>query len=259
MVECKGCGANLAPDAARCPYCGVVTAHGVRVEQERARIEQERAREHQAREARRAHAERSAAEVQVKRAGNIAAFFSVLGLGCCAPASLAAIGMALRARSLANRHGLPVPLTASASLVLGVVGVVVFAVLIALYRADVAEVEARIAALEARVATTAAAPTLDEATACTLVEVHLLHVGYDGTTPTSIDAVECAGRVEQAGDHARLTNVRIARAVAKEATATACFSRGARWVVVDVGDAPACAGSVVPQPAAPEAPPLPDK
>lgn len=231
--KCAQCGATLDPLALACPYCRLTTPAGVAAERQ---AEQQRA--HAA--AWQAHAQSqhvAGAARQVESTATQAFFFSLGGLVCCVPLSIAAVVQGIRARGMAKRFGLPTPPRATWGLALGIAfGILSVGGLIAAGFQDSAEQDeanARIKALEATAAKSAAATTLDHATACALAEIYARKTGWAGEKGHRLDRFECSGRLDASADRARLEDFRFHKRVGEDPAfeLSVCFKRGGSWYV----------------------------
>ncbi len=227
-MKCPACGALLGATDPRCSYCGTVTPYGAQLEHQR---------QHQAAqlEAVRAHNEQSRqqkvladARMSLARTSRHALYWSLGGLVlCCAfVPSVVGIVMGFRARKMARKYQLVLPVQATAGLVLGFVGVLAGAGLITIGIIEGEKREERLAAISKELGDRADARELQHPVACLLAEKRLLQGGYQGDK--SVDDFECDGKLEQTGDTATLHDVRFERGGSLIAL-KACLVRGARW------------------------------
>lgn len=237
MVSCPRCGAHVDTSALACPYCQTQTAHG-RYQAERAAAYREQA--DAAERARRAE-EREARQRALSKKGQHSLFWSLGGaLTCCLPAGLVGFVLALNVKSAAKRENFVAPITSTVALVLGVASLATFGAGVALYIHDSRATDARIAELRAKVDSAPASEQLEQPLACALSELELLQEGFGGTIGLNIEGFECAGRVEQRGDRARLESVRFKTGSNERRTVAACLVRGARWRLEELREDGSC-------------------
>jgi hypothetical protein len=232
-ANCSTCGAQLLPNAPKCPYCGAATPAGER----KAREEEQRAAAAAAAAAATAQREqvvhKQQAAAQAEQAARLALTWSIVGLfGCCfVIPPIVGVVLGYRAVRLARDNGLFVPARAIAALTISGASFLLLiggGIGVAVQQHALAQ---RKASVHARVDGPSAAATLAPDTACGLAELHLLEESYEGHEPTSVDAVECSGALTQDAKTAELQGVRVTFGGGTPQTITACFTRGTKWSV----------------------------
>ena len=229
-MQCGSCGAQIGAYEVNCRFCGVVTAYGLH--------HQHHQQQHQAHlETLEKHHELhgqaqqlASARASIQRTANYALYWGLAGLlfCLCLFPNVMAIVLSFRARTMAKKYGLVLPVNATIALALGVLGIlgaggfVTFGVITDMRK------EARIEELEAQLRN-ASKPTLDQPTACALVEKRLLKKGFGGDS--SIQDFDCPGKLQQDGTRATLESVRF-EASSKDRTVRACLEYGALWSVM---------------------------
>lgn len=232
MTEsCQQCGATLAPGATQCGYCGAITrfAHDLsRQAQARdqhfAYQQQQVALHHQV-------ARQHDAKASIERTALHSLIWSALGLLCCMIPVFGIVGivMALRARKMARKYGLVIPVTATLGLVFGVFSLLAsgfmytFIVIQEIRRAQ------RIDALESRVEASARSERLTPEAACDLAELRLLKDGIGSVSGGSLEEFECTGTVQQTADSAVLDDYSFHRTNSGRYHVKVCYRRGTRW------------------------------
>jgi hypothetical protein len=247
MVTCPRCGANIDPSALACPYCFTQTHYGRQHSEQQAAYQYQAAQADQAQRA----AERHARQQALSKKGQHAMFWSLAGtLTCCFPGAVVGLVMGLNVKSAAKKEGMIPPGTSTVAVVLGCCAIALFCVGVALYIDDSRTRDSRIAALEAQVEGARARESLDQPTACALVELGLLQEGYSGKSGIMIQGFKCDGKLTQNAERAALADVHFATGSSPEArhVVTACLNRGARWSVKELRadgscDASATAGA----------------
>jgi hypothetical protein len=153
---------------------------------------------------------------------------------CCLPAAVVGVVMGLNVKSSAKRENAVAPGTSTVAVVLGCSALLLFGVGVTMYLFASRATEARIALLQAQVNGAPSAERLEQPVACALTELELLQEGFAGTSGINISNFECAGRVDQDGDRARLQDVRFRTSSSERRTVAACLTRGARWSVKEL-------------------------
>jgi hypothetical protein len=178
--------------------------------------------------------------------------FGLLGVVvCCFPLSIAGILYGLQSKRLAERGGVPLPVTAAIGIGLSVFGLLALLGFAVWFGHDMMEVNERIDALKAKVAQTDAAPELAQTTACDLAELRILEDGYGGKDAIVIDGFECPGTVVYGrSDRAELTAISF-HASSQRITVKVCFEKGARWSVASLRQTTACGDPPEPEPQLP--------
>jgi hypothetical protein len=173
---------------------------------------------------------RKEASSSLQSTANLALYWGIGGLvGClCFIPSCVALVMGFRARTMARKYALVLPVNATAGLVLGFLGLLFGAGLISLGVISDLKKQERIEALD-RQLRNLDNPKLDHATACGLVEKRLLQKGFAGDSRPS--DIECDGKLVQNENRASLENVRFT-ANSNETVVRACLEYGARWSVL---------------------------
>ncbi len=236
-MNCLSCGAKVGESDTHCPYCGAITAHGSRVQHQ----QQQLAAHREALGVQREHAEawqqsqeawqrKQEAKASLARTSKHALIWSGAGVVvCCAFApSVVGVVMGLRARKMAKKYELVLPVTATIGLILGVMGVLLGALLLSVGILDGMERDDRLAAIAKELGDSAAKEKLDHRTACLLAERRLLQGGF--RDDKTVENFECDGQLSQDDRHASLINVRFERG-GDLLVVTACLERGARWSV----------------------------
>jgi hypothetical protein len=179
--------------------------------------------------------EKAKVEAQVKSAASNALVVSIIGLViCCIPViAIVALVMGVRARGLARQHGVIPPGGAAAAIAISVVSLIAFAAGLTFSIVEDQRKQERITKLEKRIEDDVDDKKLDLDTACALVEIHVLEEGYGGTSATSIEGVDCPGKLRNQGETASLDDIQIKST--KTETAVACFKRGSKWYVERLG------------------------
>jgi len=229
--KCQQCGAALAPGATQCGYCGAVTALAHDLSQQAHAQQQHFAyQQHQA-ALHHQVARQHEAKASIDRTALHSLIWSALGLLCCLIPIFGIVGivMALRARKMARKYGLVIPVTATLGLVLGMLSLLasVFSYTFIVFQ-EIKRAE-RIEVLESKVATSAAAEQLATETACQLAELRLLKDGIGSASGGSVEEFECAGKVQQHGDSAVLDDFSFHRSNYGRHHVKVCYRRGARW------------------------------
>lgn len=230
MNPCPNCGAQVSLDALECPFCHSATKRGVELKDAELR------REEEARAAATAQAAKTFGDT-LKKSADQAFVWSLVGLACCAVPFPALVALVLARRSTreAREKNIPVPSRLALANVLGWVGLAIGVAVWIGAAIQLAGEHRRAQELRTTLDQTAAAATLDQATACALVELRLLERGY-GTFHGARQA-ECAGKLSVEGEKARLGEVVVRIPVegkSREERVTACFARGERWLVTDL-------------------------
>ncbi len=238
-MKCPACGAQLGATDPTCTYCGKVTAYGAHLDQQRqhheahleaVRTHHERAEQHQ---------RQAEARASLARTSRHALIWSLAGLVlCCAfvPSAVAVV-LGFRARKMAHKYSLVLPVHATAGLALGVVGVLAGAAVITVGIVTNAQREERLEAITVELGNRAAATQLEQPVACLLAERRLLQGGYQNDK--IVDDFECDGKLEQSGDRATLHDVRFVRS-GSPIVLEACLVRGARWTTRDFRTTGSC-------------------
>ncbi len=227
-MKCPSCGARLGPADPRCSYCGIVTAYGAQLEQQR----QQHAAYHQAAAAHHDHAQQQQrladAKASLAKTARHSLWWSVGGLiACCAfVPSVIGVALGLRARKMASKYNLVLPVQATAGLLLGLFGVTEGIGVIGIAVVQSAQREERLSQLEQALGTRATAKDLEQEVACMLTEKRLLMGGF--RDKQTIDDFECDGQVEQKDKQATLFDVRFELS-SERFVVKACLSKGERW------------------------------
>jgi len=229
--SCQQCGAALAPGATQCGYCGAITrlAHDLsRQAQARdqhfAYQQQQVALHHQV-------ARQHDAKASIERTALHSLIWSALGLLCCMIPVFGIVGivMALRARKMARKYALVIPVTATLGLVFGVFSLLASVFMYTFIVVQEIQRSQRIDALEARVEASARSERLTPETACDLAELRLLKDGIGSVSGGSLEEFECTGTVQQTGDSAVLDGYSFHRTNSGRYHVKVCYRRGARW------------------------------
>lgn len=238
-MDCASCGARLGQTDVSCQYCGAITAYGAQLDHqqrqhaahlEAVRLQQERAHQQQL---------QTEAKLSLARTGRHALYWSIAGLLlCCALfPSIVAVVMGLRARKMAGKYHLVLPVQATAGLVLGLLGLVLGVALISFAALDAQARRERIEAIDVELGARPAEPVLSQRIACLLAEKRLLQGGF--RDDKTFDDFECDGRLEQQVDAATLHDIRIDHDT-RLTTIKACLTRGERWSVTSFRLAAGC-------------------
>lgn len=232
MTEsCQHCGAALAPGATQCGYCGAVTrlAHDLSQQaqardQHFAYQQQQVALQHQV-------ARQHDAKASIDRTALQSLIWSAIGLLCCMIPVFGIVGivMALRARKMARKYSLVIPVTATLGLVFGVVSLLASVFMYAFIVVQEVRRSQRIDALESRVDAGALSERLTPETACDLAELRLLKDGIGSVSGGSLEQFECTGAVQQTGDSAVLDDYSFHRTNSGRYHVKVCYRRGTRW------------------------------
>jgi hypothetical protein len=231
-MKCDSCGGVLQPQELTCRFCGTATPRAFELERAK-----DRARDTQNVAAARENAATAKRALRWALGGFVFLVLPVPGI--------VAIVLALRARERARAVALPPPENATLSIVLGIVQLVAFGGIIAFAVYDSNARAEKASALRAAIADRVKRAELDVDTACSLVHLHLLeHGAIEGRASsaptTSVDAFECQGKLEQAGERATLEDVRFRSGAYPFVTRTACLKRGRAWMVSALIDGPTC-------------------
>lgn len=142
------------------------------------------------------------------------------------------IVMATRARKMAKKYQLVVPVHATLGLVIGVFGIVASVFFYVLVIVQEIQRSDRIELLEQRVGAQASAQVLSPEVACDLAEIRALKDGIGGRSGTNIDDVECNGSLDLHGSKAVLHDfsLRVDKSGSRHYF-KACLTRGVRWSV----------------------------
>lgn len=238
-MECASCGAGLGQTDARCQYCGAATPYGAYLEQHQhlraAELEALRVQQQQV------HQQRlqTEAKVSLDRTARHSLYWSFAGLAlCCALVpSVVGIVMGFRARKMASKYHLVLPVQATAGLVVGWLGLLLGVSLLVFAALDAQARAERIRAIDRELGERAAGPDLSHAVACLLAEKRLLQGGF--RDDKTFDAFECDGRLEQQGSDATLHDIRIDHDN-QLISLKACLTRGQRWSVSSFRRSAAC-------------------
>lgn len=239
MLTCQNCGAQVEPNAPKCEFCGTLTAGGIwqQHDQQRREQEQEQAAQAQAHyQAAQEHQARMHREAALKSSASSALIWSIVGaVLCCIPIpAIVALVMSLRVRAEAKRMGVPWPTNGAAALGISVLSILAFIGLIVNSELEDRAREERVSKLEDRVKKDAKKKKLDLDTACTLVELELLQKNFENNSKSSLDSVKCPGELKRKGKTAKLDDV-VARYGEEKVRLVACFKRGNRWSVDELG------------------------
>jgi len=240
MLTCQNCGAQIEPNSPKCPFCEALTAGGIwqQHDDQRRQREHEQASQAQAHyQATQEHHARLHKEQALKSSAKGALVWSIVGaVLCCIPIpAVVALVMSLRVRAEARRMGAPWPTNAMAALGISVLSMLAFAGLIVQDMLQDQEREARVSKLESQVAAGAKKTKLSLKTACKLVEIELLQNNFDGHPNSSLESVKCPGEVKRKGKTAKLDDVRAKYSSENKVRLVACFKRGSRWAVDELG------------------------
>jgi hypothetical protein len=236
MVKCANCGADVEPTAEKCGYCGATTDYGVKLAQQRDYQRQQQQQWQQQQQYQQQQQQRGRASEATQTDATNALWWSIAGLlVCCFPASVIGLVLSLRSRKLAAKHGLLVPGRSTLALVISGLGLALSAVGMVWFTIDQWQLGNRRDELAKVVAKGAGHDTIDQKTACALVELELLESGYQGKSGALIDGFKCTGKLEQSGDLARIDRVRF-KADSAQHEHVACLRRGARWDFLDFRD-----------------------
>jgi hypothetical protein len=229
-MKCTACGAALPPGALQCAYCGTATA-----------LKHQQAAQQQYLANVDAHAARERAAANAASGAGTAFIFAALSIPCACLLVPAIVGLALGIRSvrLARGAGEPAPTKAIAAIVLSTLSLLMMIVGWTVSGLASHELNTRKAAVAKRVEAGAGAATLDQTTACALVEQRLLEEETEGISPTAIDQVHCDGKLTQTTDKATLDGVRFT-STSKGVTVIGCFTHGARWTLASFIKAGTC-------------------
>ncbi|RYZ09798.1 MAG: hypothetical protein EOO73_02645 [Myxococcales bacterium] len=251
MVSCPRCGANIDRSARACPYCQTETPYGREQAERQAAYQQHTAHTEQAQ---RAHERNLRQQALAKKAQHAMIWSLAATFTCCFPAAIVGLVMGLNVKGAAKRENIVAPGTSTVAVVFGCLSFALFGLGVAMYIHDSRQTESRIAVLKAQVDAAPAAERLEQPLACALTELELLKEGYAGTSGLNISGFECAGRVDQDGDRARLQDVRFRSSSSARHTVAACLARGARWSVKELRADGTCAVGAAAPSAAPSAP-----
>jgi hypothetical protein len=233
---CEGCGAPIEPAHLECPFCKTATPFGVkeREREERERLSRQSEELHEAHE-REAQA-RAAAQKQLETLGRQSFAWSLGGVVlCCMPlASVVALVLAWRAKTVAKENGLPYPGQATAARIIAFLTLASSASAVAFGGVSAWQKSQKIAALVKATEAHAADETLDRDVACKLVEAHLLKDGF-ATSSDDIGHFTCDGPLEQHGATAVMRDLSFTDGPTPH-TADATLRRGAKWIVEKVTD-----------------------
>jgi len=171
------------------------------------------------------------AKASIDRTALHSLIWSALGLLCCMIPVFGIVGivMALRARKMARRYGLVIPVTATLGLVFGVFSLLASVFMYTFIVVQEIRRAQRIDALESRVETSARSERLTSETACDLAELRLLKDGIGSVSGGSLEEFECTGAVEQSGDSAVLSDYSFHRTNSGRYHVKVCYRRGTRW------------------------------
>ena len=256
MPACEKCGANVAPQAIKCPYCNTDTPFGqfqaAEQERYRAAAQFEQARYAQA-SAAQAHWQ---AQAEVQKSADQAFVWAIVGVVvCCIPIfAILAIVFGFRARSLALAKNLPVPGKATAAIVLGFVSFFLLGGGWLFSRQIEAEKKEHQATLVKEIGKHAGDASLAPNIACKLGELYLIDTALHGSKITDGN-VDCdAAKFDSDAEKATLTGVRVRFTDSGQVEeANVCLERGQKWFVHAVVQNETCAEHDDPKKAAPSA------
>lgn len=231
MDRCVSCGADLPVTAARCPYCGTSTPYG--------KLEAVR-RAEDAEEAERLEAEifkekREEARESLERTARHALLWSLGGLICCLVpvGAVVALVLGFRARTLAKKYDLVIPMASTLAIVLGGVGIAAFIAFGAMGVVSYREHQARLERIQAAIGDRDQATYLLAETACKMAELKLVTSGWGEHTGVDIDEVECLGGLIQRDDRAALYDLRV-NIDSTLNTLAVCLVRTDRWRIKEL-------------------------
>lgn len=234
LVKCQKCGAEVAPGASNCGYCGAPTGYSHQAAWQAQQLQHYQAHQQHNVELHRDAARHQEAQASLKRTARHALIWSILGLVCCLIPFFGVVGvvMALRARKMAKKYQLVVPVHATLGLVIGAFAVVASVFMYVMIIVQEVRLSGRIEELERKVGGRDAAVVLSPQVACYLAEIRVLKDGIGGRSGSSIDDVECNGRLETTAERAILHDfsLRVDSSSGRHYL-KACFSRGVRWSV----------------------------
>lgn len=231
-AKCSQCAAPLDPTAEKCPYCGLTTPYA----QEAARRAADaaiRAQEQQRAWAHAAGANQLAAAESRARTSMWTAIGSLVT--CCGPVGLVAMIMGFTATSMAKKQNAPAPAQAKIAIGIGGLSMLVSVIAIIAFTLNTRETNRRIDEIANRLRDRRAPAQLDQRLACELVEEWLLRKGYEKMGNLNFVSVACLGPLEANATSASLKGIH-ADFGTKKFDMSACYARGARWFVLDVGD-----------------------
>ncbi len=234
-MNCQRCGATIDPGVHECPFCGLQTPAGAAAAQmaEMARLQNAQMQAQQnafANEQR-----RRVAAATIESSATTAMWISLVGtLLCCSPMGIVGGVFGLRARSVAMKSGVAVPMKATIAIVLGLVGAVLTAGFLTFAwvkgSQDEETANARAAALDKKSASKVTAARLDHETACQLGESYLLRNGWDSRSGSQYSNIECPGKLTDSTDSAELEDL-TSKYNSETLKVSVCFKRGVKWYV----------------------------
>lgn len=236
-MNCSNCSASISVDALTCPYCGTETpnapkARALKEQQERhaaqlAAVDASKARQKDL--------------IALQASAKNSFYASIIGVVCCIPVgSVVGLVLAFRARGVAKRLQTAVPWQAMAAIILGVFWIGFFSLAMVMGAIGEREKAARVAAIRETTKDAVLKPELDDATACSLVEIALLE-GYAGGKGGNLGLFRCEGKLEQTGEKALLHDLEFARSSNdKPRRVDACLSKGKKWKVDAIGRGEGC-------------------
>lgn len=235
MQKCPNCSAPLKEEIERCTFCGSLTTHGLEAKQARAAQEEHERRSAAQRSVEEAAAARSRAQPEVDQAGKWALLSSIIGTVVCCMVPIGpvmGIVFGLRARKLAQEHGLPNPSAASAGLTVGALGIVLSVVMWVAVAVVAVKENSQREHLKRQLASVTNAE-LDLKTACALAELELMDAQYEGFT--ALEAFDCVATadVEQDGETALLRDAHFANG-GQKIPVFACLRFHTKWTVQQV-------------------------
>jgi hypothetical protein len=171
------------------------------------------------------------AKASLARTAKHSFFWSLGGLlACCLfiPSTVGVV-LSLRARKMASKYRLVLPLHATLGLALGSIGILAGAGLVTIAVVGEMRRSERVEAITKLLGDTAEQSELTHASACLLAELRLLRGGFRDND--NVDGFECDGQLKRTEHSAELLGIRFEQS-SEPFVATACLERGQRWAVV---------------------------
>ncbi len=226
MQKCPNCSAPLGDDLEQCKFCGSTTDRGAAAKRSREAAQVNDAASARARGL-------ALAQPEIQKAGKWAVLSSSIGtVVCCLLPIGPVLGIVfgLRARRLAQQHGLPYPAQGTLGLALGMLGVTLALFMWVGVAAVSIQEQRHKRALEAQLPP---GETLDLKSACALTELELISARYQGFT--SLDDFECekTGDLAIDGRTAVLSDTRFTKG-GQRTEVFSCLQLKSRWSVKQV-------------------------
>ncbi len=232
MQKCSNCSAPLQDIVEQCTFCGTTTQRGMEARQARALQTDAERRAAEQRSAADGARARATAQLDVDAAGKWALISSLVGsVVCCLVPVGPVLGIVfgLRARRLAQQHGLAGASLGTAGLTFGGLGVGLallswlgIGVMVFKENQRKAELKAQLGDLSS--------PRLELGAACALTELEMFETRYEEFGVTNDFDCPATGDLEVMGDEAILRDLRFLSGE-KKTELVACLRFKNRWSV----------------------------